>query len=351
VYVDTLRGLIAPKRLVPILLVAFPVIMLQKRLSDTPDSVPLAIAMCLAFVLLAPAAFRALLPTTGAAPAPERRIGGAVAYAALGLVVVGVVGIVVPRVFAIAPTILTTPSSLAVCVALFWVGGWGLARDIDMELHMQRETRRADAMQSAAKHAELLALQQHFDPHFLFNTLNALAEWCREDPSVAERGILELSSVLRTVMGAIRKPMWSLEEELQLALHVFALHLLRDPERFFVRFECDPAFNRLQVPPMLLLPLAENAMKHGPEAGHRGEVALLVGRTGAAEHEGCLVYLSNPGSYLGRRRQGEGIAHVEERLKLAYGQKASLEITTERSERTAARVHLPMQMRIPGRPQ
>jgi two-component system, LytTR family, sensor histidine kinase AlgZ len=341
-YFETLKALFAPKRLVPILLVTFSLIMLQERMSRTVSSIVLGFLMCTSFVLIAPAAWRFFEPmvlgrSEGANALTS--IMGALLYGALGIAVVALLGVAVPRYFSIAITLLTTPASLVVCVALFWVGGWGLARDIEMELQMAFEKARSDELQKVAKHAELLALRQHLDPHFLFNTLNAIAEWCRDDPRVAERAILELGSVLRTVMQAIKKPLWPLEDELDLALHVFSLHSIRDPERFTIVKELDPQLGEVCVPPMLLLPLAENAMKHGPESGHRGEIILR-----SRVHDGSIeIELSNPGPFTGRRAGGEGLSHVEERLKLVYnsGAGASLHIAAESENRTIARVVFP----------
>jgi two-component system, LytTR family, sensor histidine kinase AlgZ len=345
-YLETLRALFAPKRLIPIFLVTFSLIMLQERMSRTVSSIVIGFLMCAAFVLIAPAAWRYVEPmvlgrSEGATALTS--LLGAVSYGALGIAVVSLLGVAVPHYFSIAITLLTTPASLVVCVALFWVGGWGLARDIEMELQMAHEKARSEELQKVAKHAELLALRQHLDPHFLFNTLNAIAEWCRDDPRVAERAILELGSVLRTVMQAIKKPLWPLEDELNLMLHVFSLHSIRDPERFSVVTELDPALREISVPPMLLLPLAENAMKHGPESGHRGEVIVRSrAREGSVEIE-----LSNPGPFAGRRVGGEGLSHVEERLKLVYDAKASLSIEPAGEVRTIARVVFPREQ-TPG---
>lgn len=76
------------------------------------------------------------------------------------------------------------------------------------------------------------------------------------------------------------------------------------------------------VPPMVLLPLAENALKHGPSAGHAGPVRLTVSSSG----DGVVVELRNPGRFRGRREGGEGLAMVERRLALAYDGRARLEI-------------------------
>ena len=61
-------------------------------------------------------------------------------------------------------------------------------------------------MQRDAESARLLALKNHLDPHFLFNTLNAIAEWCRTDGEVAERAVLQLSSMLRVILEGVQQP-------------------------------------------------------------------------------------------------------------------------------------------------
>src|SRR4030095_12586183 len=71
--------------------------------------------------------------------------------------------------------------------------------------------RRRGDLGRGAERAELLALRSPLDPHFLFNTLNAIAEWCREDGEIAERAVMRLSAMLRTVLaggGASTSALW-----------------------------------------------------------------------------------------------------------------------------------------------
>jgi len=90
-----------------------------------------------------------------------------------------------------------------VSLALFLVGGWGLARDIDLDARLRAAETRAVELTRAAEAAELLALRAHLDPHFLFNTLNAIAEWCLKDGAVAEEAVLKLSAMLRTLLDGV----------------------------------------------------------------------------------------------------------------------------------------------------
>jgi LytS/YehU family sensor histidine kinase len=221
-------------------------------------------------------------------------------------------------------------------MALFWVGGWGLARDIDLEAHLRRARARAEALAREADHAQLFALKSHLDPHFLFNTLNAIAEWCRADGAVAERAILQLSSMLRTMMTGITTSTWPLEREIELVDALFALHAIRDPTLFLVERDVPDPVPDIEVPPMVLLPLVENAMKHGPLARNKGTLNFRVRTTEAA----VFVEISNPGAYTGPREGGRGLPIVRKRLALAYGQSASFAIERD-GDRTKASMRLP----------
>jgi len=231
---------------------------------------------------------------------------------------------------------MTTEPSLAVCMALFWVGGWGLARDIDLEAHLGRARARAEALAREADHAQLFALKSHLDPHFLFNTLNAIAEWCRADGVVAERAILQLSSMLRTMMTGITTTTWPLAREIELVDALLALHAIRDPTLFEVERVVPDPLPEIEVPPMVLLPLIENAMKHGPLARNKGTVRFAVTSSG----DEVLVEIENPGAYAGPRAGGSGLPIVEKRLALAYGEAARLSIEAK-GERTRASMTLP----------
>lgn len=330
--VETLRALLAPKRLVPFLAVAGPVIFAEVAYSSSWRAAGVAAALCAAFWLLAPAAWRWLCPALEGAP----RWRG---WAGLGLYVLCCVLAVflVGQLGAIAAGLRPTDDvTLMVMTALFAVGGWGLGRDIDLELGLDRERQRAALLAAEAERAGLLALRAHLDPHFLFNTLNAVAELCRQDPEAAERATLMLASMLRSVLAGVREAAWPLGRELELCRELLDLHRVRDPERFASQVVAVEPLPAVTVPPMILLPLVENAMKHGPGAGHRGSVRVEVEAAGP----GVRLRVRNPGAYGGRRPEGEGLSMVERRLALAYGAAASLAIAAE-GEETVAELHLP----------
>lgn len=310
---STLQALLAPRRLVPIVLVSVPLVVAQHRYSPArdPGAVVVGLVMCLVFALIAPWLWRVT--------AARGWLGLAV-YGFVGVAVVAVLGLALPALFGVGRTFLTEDASLLVALALFLVGGWGLGRDIDLEASLDHERARAEALAREAERAQLLALRSHLDPHFLFNTLNAIAEWCRTDGEVAERAVLRLSAMLRTILDGVRLPAWPLRRELDLCRDLFALHAVRDPGRFDCGVDGDPG--DVLVPPLLLLPLAENAIKHGPAAGHRGPVRIHL----SSGTSGLEIVIDNPGPFTGPRPGGEGLHMARRRLDLAYDGRAGLVI-------------------------
>lgn len=331
---STLRSLAAPRRLVPILLVCAPLLAIQGSYSRDRLAVPLALAMCVLFVLVAPVSWRILFPD-------EVGLGQGLVrlflYAVTGVGVVLSVGVALPKLLHMGHSFLTQRETLLVCLAFYLVGGWGLGRDIGHEKSLEREKSRAAALAREVERTHLLAIRSHLDPHFLFNALNAIAEWCREDGRVAEQAVLQLSSMLRSILEGVRTPAWPLEKELELARNLFAMHSLRDPELFQLTLHVEPGLGSIPVPPMILLPLAENAVKHGPAAGHRGAITLTL----RARESDLLVTVENPGPFRGPREGSDGLPTLARRLALAYDGHGRFVIGGA-GDRTVAELVLPM---------
>lgn len=331
-FAETWRALFVPRRMIALGAVAIPLVAAQWVFGGRIIEVCIAAMMVVSFLLLGPASWRALFSNPSRIPAVIRLI----AYACVGVVCVFAFGLGVARVLNIETAFLTSRFSLLISCAFFWVGGFGLGRDIELELDLAREHRRAKQLIKEAEQARLLALKSHLDPHFVFNTLNAIAEWCRTDGEVAERAILQLSDILRAVLAGVRSESWSIAKERKLLESLAALHLMRDAGLFTLDLRCTPAADDVMVPPLLLMPLVENAVKHGPAAGYRGVLAL----TFDVDTRGLVVIVENPGPFQGRRAGGEGIAMVESRLALFTDDRGTLTIE-DVGGRTRATVILP----------
>lgn len=331
ILLDTLRALGQPRRVLAIVAVGGSLIAAQLRFDPYLPRAWAAVGLLVSFLLLAPASYRYLVLER-----PRER-GGVLLYIGLCAAMVLLFGRAVPYLAKQTHTFLTSGPSLTVCFALFVVGGWGLGRDIHLEQALLHTQQRAAALQREAEQAQLLALRSHLDPHFLFNTLNAIAEWCREDGEVAERAVLRLAAMLRTVLSGVRAASWPLSRELELVDMLFELHLLRDPQLFELHMQRVSPLPDVEVPPMILLPLAENAVKHGPAAGHRGRLDFSV----AAQDRMLKIRFENPGLYRGPRDGSEGLPTVQRRLELAYEGRARLHIAGIEA-RTRVDMELPL---------
>lgn len=337
---DTLRGLLVPKRAIPIVLVSAPLVAVQAGYSKPESAVLLGILMCAVSIMVAPISWRVLFPE-----GLDLRHGmiRVLLYLTVDAGVVLIIGAVIPKVFDIPLTFMTERPSLLACAALFAVAGWALGRDIGIERTLAHARSRTQALAREAEMAQLLALHAHLDPHFIFNTLGSIAEWCRQDGEVAERAVLQLSSMLRTILNGVRTSAWPLAKEIGLVQDLLALYQQRDPELFRMHVDVAEAAQAIAVPPMILLPLVENAIKHGPAAGHRGEIQLAA----ALDQDQLRVHIENPGTYLGPRPGSIGLPTVERRLGLAYDGGASLHIRSS-GEKTSVELRLPQAGPLPG---
>lgn len=324
---STGRALLAPRRLLPVLAAGGPLILVQSRelISEPATGWILLTTVMVLLVVSSTVSWRVLL---GGGRARPQLVGRLLLYGLSGGVAPLLVSLVPPLLG--VPAFVSTWATSVVAIGMYWAAGYGLGRDIELEA-------RAEALRARAAQTELLALRAHLDPHFLFNSLNAIAEWCREDPEVAERALLDLSALLRALLVGVRAERWGLEQELAAVRRLFSIHAMRDPERFSVTWKV-PDEVEGQVLPMLLLPLAENAMTHGPGKGHRGSV-VVTARVALGQ---SVVTLENPGAFKGRRPGGEGLETVEDRLTLAYGDSAQLDIEAD-NDRTRVTVRWPFE--------
>ncbi len=191
-----------------------------------------------------------------------------------------------------------------------------------MELELQRErTIRADAMARAAR---LQALQSQLEPHFLFNTLNAISSLVIEGKNAdAERMITLLSNFLRLTLAKNGTPEIALAEELEFVRNYLEIERVRFGERLRVSIEADPEAMNGRVPALVLQPLIENAVKHGVLACEEGG-SLAVS---AARNNGSLrltVADSGPGMAKDCTSRGVGLRNTVGRLRELYGDASSI---------------------------
>jgi hypothetical protein len=183
-----------------------------------------------------------------------------------------------------------------------------------------REGRTAELL----RHSRARALQNQLEPHVLYNALNGLAELVHEDPLAAEEMIARLADLYRMLTVHGDAGLIRLEQERRLVEAYLAMEQMRLGERLQVAWRWPEWADPLPLPPFFLLPLVENAIKHGispAEAG--GQVVIACARTGA----GVILSVENTGRALQGERRGVGLGNLEARLGLWTEMPASFKLT------------------------
>ena len=191
-----------------------------------------------------------------------------------------------------------------------------------------------------ARTAELKALRDQLNPHFLFNSLNTLRALIAEDPHRAQEAVTRLSSLLRYALGSGEAQTVTLERELAVVSDYLALESLRFEERLTVSIDVPEACLQAPVPVMLVQTLVENAMKHGIAQCPAGGTLSLTARRDNGE---LRVEVTNPspeGRAHGANGAGVGLANARERLRLLFGDSATLVLDAS-GPLTRAEVRIP----------
>ena len=199
----------------------------------------------------------------------------------------------------------------------------GLAYADEVRMRDQRlaETERA------AQRAHLMALHLQINPHFLFNTLNTLAGLVALGRNrESETMVLNLSRFLRYTLASSPNRFATVAEETDMLRRYLDVEQARFSDRLSVRYAIGPECVMAAVPTLLLLPLAENAIKHGLGVSEQG-IAMEIGarREGDELHLWMANSLPHEGVPTMREGMGIGLANVRERLRTLYGEAASLE--------------------------
>lgn len=208
----------------------------------------------------------------------------------------------------------------------------------------QRDLRAAELEASVAE-ARLQALALQLKPHFLFNTLNAIAELIHEAPDAAERMVGRLADLLRQTLetdGAAEVP---LATELELVDRYLDIEAVRFQDRLQIRWEVAGDTRSAGVPAMILLPLVENAVRHGVSARPGpGVVGIRARRDADTLH--LEVWDDGPGLDGTARGavpagRGIGLANTRARLTQLYGTSHRVELLDRVPGGLVVRVSLP----------
>ncbi len=207
---------------------------------------------------------------------------------------------------------------------------------------------RESVLKQQLTEAELRALRAQVNPHFLFNSLNTIADLIVRNPLSAERMTMRLSSVFRHVLAQADRQFVTLAEEFSFLRDYLDIEQERFGENLEVTFEMDPHVAQMSVPTLLLQPLVENALKHGlgPKGGKRSlrvvasergnSVLLEVIDNGIGFAQGKAEWLSSEA-----KTSGVGLSNTQARLRAVYGELGRLVIESVPTHGSCVSLSLP----------
>lgn len=214
---------------------------------------------------------------------------------------------------------------------------WELAEGLGKLLSHQLEVAEAERQAKLLSAAEIKALQAQVNPHFLFNSLNTIVALIRTNPDMARNLLVKLGFFFRQNLNASLHEFVSLEQEMEHTRAYLDIEQARFSDRLNVDIQIDPSLNKIQLPPLTLQPLVENALRHGlkdmPEGGRLTIKAEKVGDRAkiTVQDNGVGFPFNKIDDFLWKKAESQGrinlgLYNVNQRLVGHFGQKARLYI-------------------------
>jgi sensor histidine kinase YesM len=197
--------------------------------------------------------------------------------------------------------------------------------------------------QSQLKDATLLNLRNQINPHFLFNALNSIRSLILSDITLAREAVTLLSEILRYSLNSEQKKYVTLKEEFDVVRDYLELEKIRFGNRLHYYIHIDDECNDVQIPPLMVMTLAENAIKHGiSQLKNGGEINLRAN----INQNKVEIMLSNNG-ILGQSAErsnstGIGLNNTRQRLAMLYNNKASFNIVQQNADTVTASIQIPL---------
>lgn len=222
--------------------------------------------------------------------------------------------------------------SYAMVFPSLWIQGGRVRAQVVEQLAM--------AQCQAALRAQLDALQARTNPHFFFNSINTVASLIPENPVLAERTLERLADLFRYALDSSTTRSVPLSREFEMVREYLAIEAARFGDRLQVKVELDPEAADLQVPPLLLQPLVENAILHGLSQRQGGVVELTARRVGTQIVIDVRDDGPGPGASAHRGTQ-TSVRDILERLRLSFGDAARFTLEEAQGGGCIARLALP----------
>lgn len=225
----------------------------------------------------------------------------------------------------------------------------GVVHAVSFYRQLRERERRALFLESNLAKARLSTLKAQLQPHFLFNSLNAITSLLRRDPRLAETTLVALSGMLRLALSRSEKQECAFREEVEFVERYLEIQQVRFGDKLKSELKIEPATLQCVVPTLVLQPLVENAIRHGIEPSENPGTVLVS----ASLREGRLVLTveddgvgldgakPDPGKNDEWAGTGIGLANLRERLQALYGPRQSLHLTPRTGGGVVVRVEIP----------
>jgi two-component system, LytTR family, sensor kinase len=224
-------------------------------------------------------------------------------------------------------------------LVIYWVI-LAVLRGMDSRRRLRDERLRRTQLETQLAQAQLQALRMQLQPHFLFNTLNAISALALADPLQARLMIARLSDFLRLTLEERHAPQVPLARELEFLTCYLGIQQVRFQDRLSTQLDVDDDTLAAAVPNLILQPLVENALRHGlQDKPGAGILRISTRRDGA--HLQLRVDDDGLGLPPAGTLEGIGLGNTRSRLRMLFGDAAGLELSAIPGGGTRAEVHLP----------
>lgn len=208
-------------------------------------------------------------------------------------------------------------------------------------LRRVRALRRVE-QERALLRAELMLLQAQIEPHFLFNTLATLRSFVRQGSERALPLLDAITGLLEATLDRLRQHEHStLGEECEMVQHYLAIMALRLGDRLSYRLDVDTTLHGFRLPPLMLQPLVENAIRHGIECSEEGGTVHLDALVSDGQLRLSVTNSGGPLAATSTAGHGMAVTNLRQRLHALYGDRASLTLATNTAGLTEATLLLP----------
>ncbi|QNM96115.1 sensor histidine kinase [Chitinimonas koreensis] len=218
---------------------------------------------------------------------------------------------------------------------------WGREKSGRLEAAYHAEQARRGDQEKQLMAAQMRMLQAQIEPHFLFNTLANVQSLIDVSPVTAKKMLGLFNDYLRASLARTRDAQGTVRQELDLLRAYLGILQIRMAERLEFELDCPPGLLDAPLPPMLLQPLVENAVRHGLEPKVEGGTVRI---TISVRGDTLLAEVSDDGLGLqeGLGSFGMGLANVRARLSTLYDGQARLELAANAAGGVSARIELPL---------